>query len=475
MIYVNVFIVIVSVILAILSRKHYSKYKGAGYACGTFMALVISLGECAWTLLEKVSPLDSLKHKIAKQLRKSQVVSSKKLDVLTDEFIAKSLGVGLVVIFAFNLVELGSTLHKLFLRDEKNIIEREEYGGDVIKEEIAYEVSGENHTVVLEVSPVRLSEEDFYEKAQKVADDIEKDYLKKGTVISQDIELPLTDAEGVFDISWESNNPELVSSRGRIKTPLDSHTVKASLTMVISYHDYSASFDYQIELGLGEKSTNQLLEEEVEQALTDLEKKNPEEKEILIPREINGISISFQQEETSGGALMLGILFGTGIVVINISGISEKGRKRDRELVREYPYFVDSMWLYIESGMNIKRAIQQYVSGCTSQENILVEELKLTLNQIDNSQAEYTAYENLGARLEVPLYMNLMRHISQNLRMGTKDLRGLMETEVAMSLEARKEAAKKLGEEASTKLIFPMILLLLVIMAIIMVPAFMGF
>ena len=41
-------------------------------------------------------------------------------------------------------------------------------------------------------------------------------------------------------------------------------------------------------------------------------------------------------------------------------------------------------------------------------------------------------------------------------------------------MEDRKEYAKKKGEKASTKLLFPMIILMTVVIVIIMFPAFVG-
>ena len=52
--------------------------------------------------------------------------------------------------------------------------------------------------------------------------------------------------------------------------------------------------------------------------------------------------------------------------------------------------------------------------------------------------------------------------------------RNILEIEAKDSLLEKKNNAKKLGEEASTKLVLPLMMMLSVIMVIIMVPAFMG-
>ena len=65
--------------------------------------------------------------------------------------------------------------------------------------------------------------------------------------------------------------------------------------------------------------------------------------------------------------------------------------------------------------------------------------------------------------------------VVQNLSMGTKDLFTALEQEEHAALEHRKERAKQLGETASTKLLFPMLLLLVTVMLILLVPAVLSF
>ena len=96
------------------------------------------------------------------------------------------------------------------------------------------------------------------------------------------------------------------------------------------------------------------------------------------------------------------------------------------------------------------------------------------MHQLDTGSEESWVYEQLGRRLELSEYYQLLQHISQYIRMGTKDLRNLMEQEMQQALEKRRELAKKKGEEASTKLLFPMILLLVLVMVMIVYPAWVG-
>jgi len=64
--------------------------------------------------------------------------------------------------------------------------------------------------------------------------------------------------------------------------------------------------------------------------------------------------------------------------------------------------------------------------------------------------------------------------LEQNRKSGTRNLRTLLELELADAWEQRKNLARKLGEEAGTKLLLPLFLMLGIVMVIIMVPAMMS-
>lgn len=65
--------------------------------------------------------------------------------------------------------------------------------------------------------------------------------------------------------------------------------------------------------------------------------------------------------------------------------------------------------------------------------------------------------------------------LAQNLKMGSYGLVALLEQEAERAFEVRKASAKRYGEEAGTKLLFPMMLMLGLVIVVLMVPAVMAF
>ena len=105
----------------------------------------------------------------------------------------------------------------------------------------------------------------------------------------------------------------------------------------------------------------------------------------------------------------------------------------------------------------------------------LVDELKVAMHAIELGMSEEQAYYRLGRRLGIPCYIKIMTLLEQNMKRGGRGLIDMFEQEEAVALEERKNLAKRYGEEAGTKLLGPMILLLLVVMLMIMVPALWSF
>ena len=62
--------------------------------------------------------------------------------------------------------------------------------------------------------------------------------------------------------------------------------------------------------------------------------------------------------------------------------------------------------------------------------------------------------------------------LSQNLRKGSRGITELLSREAEEAFEDRKNLAKKLGEEAGTKMMIPMFIMLAVVFIIVIVPAF---
>ena len=153
--------------------------------------------------------------------------------------------------------------------------------------------------------------------------------------------------------------------------------------------------------------------------------------------------------------------------------LSKQEKERKQQLMIDYPELVDKLILYLGAGVTIRGSFVRMVQN--DDESALMKELRYTLNEIQAGIPEGEAYYNMGHRINLPVYMKLMSMLSQNVSKGTKDIMIMMAGEEQAALQTRKELARKKGEEAGTRLLFPMIVLLGVVMVIVVLLAVMSF
>ena len=101
----------------------------------------------------------------------------------------------------------------------------------------------------------------------------------------------------------------------------------------------------------------------------------------------------------------------------------------------------------------------------------LYDELSVVLMEIKAGKSEIKAYEEFAKKCRVPEITKFTSVIIQNLKKGNSELVSILRLQSVECWEMRKSVAKKLGEEASTKLLFPMMIMFAAILLIVITPA----
>lgn len=228
-------------------------------------------------------------------------------------------------------------------------------------------------------------------------------------------------------------------------------------------------------------------QEEEKQGLTDAiihsEEKSRQEEGFYLPGEYGGKALTYHRK---GGRehiwlLVLGILLA---VLLRARGSEEAKRlKKDRErlLLLDYSGIVSKLQIFLGAGMTVRtaweRIVLDYQEGKEKggEERPAYEEMLQAYYQIRSGVTEGKAYEEFGRRCMLQPYWKLAGLLEQNRKTGTKNLRYLLQTEMADAFEQRKNLARRQGEEAATKLLIPLFLMLGIVMVIVVVPAFLTF
>jgi hypothetical protein len=152
---------------------------------------------------------------------------------------------------------------------------------------------------------------------------------------------------------------------------------------------------------------------------------------------------------------------------------------REREMLLDYPEIVSKLSLLISAGLTLRAAFEKTASdrGADPEEGLSFakREMMITVHLMKSGMSEYEAYLDFGKRCAVKRYKKLGALLSQNVRKGSAGLIAEMEREARDAFEERKASARRAGEEASTKLLLPMAMMLSVVMIVVIVPAFLSF
>lgn len=168
------------------------------------------------------------------------------------------------------------------------------------------------------------------------------------------------------------------------------------------------------------------------------------------------------------GAFFLGIL--GAVFFAPDYDLKKKLAERKLMIQLDFPDFLNKLILLINAGLTVPNAWER-IAAANKKETPLYQEVERVIYEIRGGKAEFQAYEDFARRLRVPEITRFSAVVLQNMKKGSAELVPVLRLQAAECWEMRKNAAKRLGEEASTKLIFPMMLMFIAILLIVAMPA----
>lgn len=152
--------------------------------------------------------------------------------------------------------------------------------------------------------------------------------------------------------------------------------------------------------------------------------------------------------------------------------LSERIKKRNFSIQYEFPDFLNKLVLLVNAGMTVHRAWEKIVQD-RAEMTPLYNELNITYTEIRNGKPEIVAYEDFARRCRVKEITRFIAAIIQNLRKGNSELVTLLKLQSNECWQLRKNMARRLGEEASTKLVIPLMIMFVGILIMVLLPAIM--
>lgn len=369
--------------------------------------------------------------------------------------------------------------------DSISVVTRNTYGEGEKTEKYELSIEGEleNQTVQIEVEEQEYTYAEVQKLFQTVMDELDKIILgdnESFNRIETDLNL-VTSLEGYpVQIQWDLNSYEVMNIDGEIKE--DKVTEEGTLVKLrgtITYGHEKTVYVRNMMVFAKELEGLDKLIYDIQQEIKAREEETREEESFSLPEEVAGKTLEWRQkkEEHWYYVLVIGIVCSVYLVYREREKVKQKEKQRRGELIREYPGMISKFTMLLGTGTTVKNAWEKIVQDYELQREQLgrqevYEEMLVSYREMQGGVPEAEAYEKFGKRCGITVYVKFGAMLAQNLRKGSKGISDILRMEAIQSFENRKSTAKRLGEEAGTKLLMPMMGMLFVVLIMVMVPAF---
>ena len=336
--------------------------------------------------------------------------------------------------------------------------------------------------VEITISERKLTETEVMELFENSYETLVQEFLGKNNGvdnITEDVVL-INELSNGIAIQWNLGESGVIDYSGGIIWDKIAETKELEIEATMSFDEYEKSYGIPIVLNKQLWKEESGLKNELDIMLENV---SETEKQITLPQEIQEKEVTFYQEKEKGS---FGYIFFAGIMAILIYFVKEnetnqKLEKRKRELELDYAPIVSKLTILQGAGMSLLAAWDKIISDyenniClnqnTAKRKFAYEEMKYARKRMKTGCLETASYLEFGRRSGIHSYIKFANLLEQNIKKGTKGLKDILNAEAREALEERKALARKKGDEAGTKLLLPMGIMLIISIIMIIVPAF---
>lgn len=390
------------------------------------------------------------------------------------------LSAGLVSVLIF-LVDNRQTLP--VDEDGASVVKRNGYGEGERTEELQVQIGDKKEKYTVTIGERKYSEEELAEEFAKAADVLERLVLGENQSLDevrQNLNLVNAIPETGILVSWELDNYEVLNLQGGLKTEgLTEEGTLVQLKAILSYGEEKAEHVFYAKVYPPKLSFSERLLVNLEKEVRRLDSETQTNGVMKLPDHLDGQPVrwGYLRNARAAGVMLLGIVLSLFLYVSQKEKEKEEKKKRDIQMTQDYPQLVSTFTLFLGAGMPARNVWYRMAESYEKRKaetgrREVYEEMVRSMHEMKGGAGEGECYEQFGERCGLPIYRKFAALLSQNLRKGTKGLSLILKQEADNAFEERKSLAKKLGEEAGTKILLPMFLMLAVVLVIIVVPAF---
>ena len=148
---------------------------------------------------------------------------------------------------------------------------------------------------------------------------------------------------------------------------------------------------------------------------------------------------------------------------------NKKIEERSEALLRDFSDVVAKLALLTNAGMIMREA---WVEVATEGEGTIYEEMRLTVDEMNNGVADVDAIYNFGVRCIIPEIKKFTSTIVQGMVKGNSELTLMLQEQSKEVWQLKKQLVRREAEKAASKLMLPMCIMFVGILVMIIVPIF---
>lgn len=379
-------------------------------------------------------------------------------------------------------VELSSVLTRPDTMEDEESIRLKFRMTDKAGNKVAYE-----DEIVIQNPPRKLTQEEWNEILKEAVFYLEQEVLGENESLDQiysDLNFIESIPKTSIKVEWIPEDYRLISNSGKVENSTLTQSVKTTVTAVLKCQDMQKEHTIPLTIWPKVKDERNILFDELLKSIEKNKNQTVNETEWALPNKLGDYIIEWEKpkDDPSGVILVAGLTVSILIWFLMDKDLDSKVKHRNNQMLQDYPEIINKFSLLVNAGMTIKQAwfniAEDYIRKKEVQKSEIryaYEEMTATLYELKLGIPESQAYEQFGQRTGLLPYIKFSSCLVQNLKKGNKDMVSILKIEAMEAFHERKATAKKLGEEASTKLLGPMAIMLLIVFAIIMIPAFLSF
>ena len=400
-----------------------------------------------------------------------------------EQYYVGKISFGLVLFLVVNMISLIAAAmdHSNNPIIDAYYLVRNDAGEGTLSYVLEYNVDGgTDGEMEIPVEERQLSAQETETLFQRVKEYLDKAVLGRNhsfNEIETDLFLPLNVPGEPVEIQWLPKDHRLLGSTGKVLNESLQEKEVTGITARIVYKE--SQTDYEIPLVILPRSLNEdeRIRKGLEQKIMEENEKN-ENNYFCLPDSLNGSSLSWRLKDSSLSErlFVLGMLCMVVMSVYRDRILEERVKKRCAQIETDYPQVVHKFVLLLSAGLTVRRAWERIVEDYEKKEiyRYVYDEMELSRREFSTGKSEIKVYESFGLRCKSQNYLKFSSLIIQYIKKGGRGMEELLLEEGRSALLKRRETAKCRGEEAGTKLLMPMMLMFIIVLVLIVLPAFLS-